>query len=214
MKPVRERLLLGALLGIVPALVALLVLVPGSRRLAALHRRIDAAHGQAPEVARFLPVGPEERAFLENPAAPWRTRLPLVADDAARLAHVDRVTTEWLAALAPLGLRPTGMRLLLDPVQAQFTLPDAPLQPARPPQPATDRPDLKVAEWVLEVEIPGPTRNLFRALAAVPRVNALLEPGGLRWEVPDETAPGAGRRRSQGHRQVLVLRSFYLRPGG
>lgn len=216
MKPAGERLLLGLLLAALPLAAVLLVVRPAHRRLAALHQRIAAAHARTPEVAPFVPVGRDERAFLEDPAAPWRTRLPLVADDGARLAQVDRVVNEVRAALAARGLEAARMRLLLDPVQAEFSLPGAPTREARRPSPAQDGPDLQVAGWALEVEVPGATGDLFKALAAVPGVNALLEPGGLRWEaVPGPAPRGRGHRQPPpGHRQLLVLRNFYLRPGG
>ena len=214
MTRVGERPILGLALAAVPVLVGLLVVRPATRRLAALHRRIDAAHADTPEVAPFVPVSREERALLEDPGAPWRTRLPLVAEDSARLAQVDRVVNEVRAALTARGVRAAGMRLLLDPVQADFTLPDGPIRAARPPRPASDAPDLRVAGWALEVTVPGPTRDLFQALAAVPGVNALLEPGGFRWEADPGPAPGPHRSRhpAADHRQVLVLRNFYLKP--
>lgn len=216
MRPVGERALLGLVLAAIPVLVGLLVVRPATRRLAALHRRIEAAHADTPGVTPFVPVSREERALLEDPGAPWRTRLPLVADDAARLAQVDRVINEVRAALAARKVRAAGMRLLLDPVHADFSFPDAPTRAARPPRPAADAPDLRVAGWALEVTVTGPTRDLFQALAAVPGVNALLEPGGLRWEVGPEPAPGPrrSRRPAPDHRQALVLRNFYLKPGG
>lgn len=221
MTPLRERLLLGALLAAVPLLVTALVVVPGTRRLAGLHRRIAEAHARTPEVVPFVPVSREERRLLEDPAAPWRTRIPLVAEDGARLAQVDRVVNEVRAALAARGLQASGMRLLMDPVQADFSLPGAPTREAQAPRPATDAPELRVAGWGLEVEVPGATGDLFRALAALPGVNALLEPGGLRWEALPDGGRGHARdhghghgRRTGGHRQVLVLRNFYLEPGG
>jgi hypothetical protein len=217
MRKHRERVVLGLLLVALPAVAVLAVVVPASRRLAALHRRIEAAHLDTPEVPSFVPVGKEERAFLENPDAPWRTRIPVVADDAARLTEVDRVVSEVSAALAGQGLRAAEVRLLLDPIQADFSLPGAPLGTAARPGATTDRPDLQMAAWALEVSVPGSTRDLFRVLAAVSGVRALVEPGGLRWETsPPAEGPTAREARPgprQAHRQVLVLRTFYLRPG-
>lgn len=217
MKPIGERLLMGLLLAALPALAVALVVWPASRRLAALRQRIDAAHALAPEVAPFVPVSREERAFLTDPEAPWRTRIPLVAGDGARLAQVDRVVNEVRAALAAQGVRAAEMRLLLDPVQAEFSLPDEATREVQAPRPATDAPDLRVSGWALEVVVPGATGNLFKALAAVPGVNALLEPGGLRWEVGAPTLVRHRRGRPAetrtSHRQVLVLRNFYLKPG-
>ena len=69
-----------------------------------------------------------------------------------------------------------------------------------------DQPGYKVEGWVLEVEIGGPTGQLFKALSLVPGALPLLEPVGLRWGLPAKAGPEAGPH------QYLLLRSTYLRP--
>ena len=66
-------------------------------------------------------------------------------------------------------------------------------------------PETRLSGWVLELEIPGATGELFRALAAIAEVDALLEPVGLDWVLTE--APG-----QPGCRQVLRLRNLYLEP--
>jgi len=205
MKPQRERQLMAVLLLGVPAAVLWLLIFPATRRLAALHQRIGAAQARDPEVPGFVPVGRDERAFLEAPAARWRTRLAWVPDDGARLHQVDRVVGELSAALAAQGVRSAGMKAYLDPVQGDFSLPPA-LQAERPPGPGPrDLPEWRVGAWMLEVEILGRTGELFKALSAAASTPALLEPAGLRWEL-GPAGDGAA------HRQYLQLRNVYLKP--
>jgi len=214
-----ERLLLGLLLAAVPALVVGLVILPSTRRLEALRQRLEAAHQVAADAGPFVPVSGEERAFLEAPDAPWRSRIPWVPDDGARLVQVDRVVNELAAALSARGVRVGGMKAQLDPVQADFSQPERATREAFPRRAAADAPEHRMYGWVLEVEILGPTRELFKALAAVAAVNALLEPAGLRWSAAQAQAGEAPRKRqargpNQAHRQVLLLRNYYLKPGG
>jgi len=207
----RERAFMGLLLLAAPVLVGL-VLLPSTRRLARLRQRLAAAHEDTPQVRPFAPVSARERAFLDDPQAPWRSRLPLVADDGARLVLVDRVVNEVGAALAARGVKVEGMKALLDPVEGAFRLPRQRTREAFPRQAATDAPEREVDGWVLEVEILGPTGELFKALAAIVQVNALLEPAGLRWEAGPARNPGAPGG-SPERRQVLQLRNLYLKPG-
>jgi len=196
----RERTLMALLLAGMPGVIVMAVILPSTRRLAALHKRIDAAHEVAKDVRPFVPVSREERAYL---AGPWRSRLPWVPDAAARLAQVDRVVNQVNASFAARGVRVAGMKAVLDPVRASFTLPSRASREAFPPEAAADAPELRVDGWILDVEVAGPTRDLFKALAAVSAVDALLEPVGLTWETgPDGTG-----------RQHLLLRTFHLRPG-
>jgi hypothetical protein len=205
MNALRERILLAALgLGI-PLLGFALVLRPSFRRLDALHQRIRAAETTASPRRPYTPVGQEERAVLEDPSAPWRARIPRIVGDADRLAQVDRVVNDLGSAFKAKGVSIASVHAAWDPVTIDFTLPGG-LERESPPAPsAQDAPELQLAAWVLEVEIPGPTEDLFRALAAIPDIRPIMEPVGLRWGgVP--SASGAGR-------QVLLLRNYYLKPG-
>lgn len=211
----RERVAMGLVLAGLPVLIAALIVLPSLRRTDALKRRIQAAHELGREARPFVPVGREERAFLEDPGASWRSRLPVVRGDGARLAQVDRVVSEVSEAFRARGVRIAGMKALLAPVDGAFSLPAGPLRPAFPRRAATDLPEHRVGGWVLEVEVPGATGELFRALAAVGAVNALLEPAGLRWEVDPGRDKGRGRKPAArpGHHQYLLLRNYYLEPG-
>ena len=200
---------MGLLLAGLPAVILWLVILPSTRRMALLRGRIAAAHERGREARPFTPVSREERAFLLDPGAPWRSRLPWIADDGARLAQVDRVVTEVNAALAAKGVKATAMKVLLDPVNGGFSLPAGLTHSPGPPRASSDAPEFQVGGWVLEVEIGGPTGELFKALAALATVNPLLEPVGLRWEV----AAGPDGGVAEQH-QVLRLRNLYLKPGG
>lgn len=200
-----ERHLLGALVAGLPLLTWGL-LRPSLRRIAALHQRIQSAHAHTGKVPPYAPLGPGERSLLADPRAPWRARIPVVAGDAARMALVDRVVAELGASLKAEGVAPGACRAVFEPVRADFTLEPG---PARSPwtAPCPPRIEDKLDGWVLEVEIAGGTAKLFQALAALGRVGPLLEPVGLRWTAAPLGARGKGSRR-----QVLLLRSYYLRP--
>jgi hypothetical protein len=199
----RERLLMALWFAGLPLLLYALMVRPSLGRIGALQRRIHNANLGAREFTTFTPVTREERAFLEAPGAPWRSRIEWAGDDAARLSHVNRLVGAVDAALAARGLRIAAMRVAWDPVLADFTLPDH-LVPEPLPEPdRPDQPENRVGGLVLEVEIAGSTEQLFKALAAVPEVNPLLEPVGLHWEPsPDPARPG--------YRQYLLLRNYFL----
>lgn len=200
----RERLLMGLLLAGLPVAGYLLLARPAMRRIQALHLRIQAANEGFQGVPPFTPVSQEEHRLLEDPAAPWRSRIPLVDDDAARMIQVDRVVSQLAVAFQARKVKAVAMRAVLDPVRAEFTMPGSLAQgplPAAKTAPGT--PEQPMAGWVLEVEIAGRTRSLFQALSAAAEVNPLLEPVGLRWE--SAQAPGA-------HHKYLLLRNLYLKP--
>ncbi|GEM_PF-547942 len=200
-----ERRIMGVLLAALPVALYGLVIRPYSLRAAELRHRIRAAHEESPEVRSFIPVGTEERAFLEAPGAPWRTRIPLLADEGERLAQVDHVVGAVTAALKAKGVKVTGMRADWNPVTARFTIPAGMEGGGGRRSRGSGGPDHKLAAWVLEVEIGGGTEDLFKALSVLPAINPLLEPVGLRWEAAGE-GPEARRR------QVLLLRNLYLEP--
>jgi len=203
----RERLVMGLLLAALPLGLYGLLLRPSLRRVAALQRRIRSAQDR-PAPQAFTPVSREERAFLEDPAAPWRSRMPQVAGDGARLAQVNRVVNDVDSVLQARGVAVTAMRAALDPISADFTLPARLAQGPAAPRSGSDAPECQVEGWVLEVQLGGTTGALFQALSAVSAVNPLLEPVGLRWEAP---AAAAGAARA-GARQYLLLRNLYLKP--
>lgn len=179
----KERLILGALITALPIALYLFSIRPSLRRIEALDQRIARAHSGFP-VQPFTPVNREERSFLEAPAAAWRSRIPVLAGDGARLDHVHRVVSDLNAAFKAGRVKVVGIQATWDPIEARFTLPAQLTREAAPAQSTGDAPELKVAGWVLVVEIGGGTGDLFKALALVPRVNSLLEPVGLRWGEP------------------------------
>ncbi len=201
----RRRLLLLALLALLPALIHGLLILPSRRRIAALHLRIQAAHAAALKLEGSAPLGAGEGPLLEDPGAPWRTRIPSVAGDGGRLALVDRVVRELGAALRRSGVPVGGMRTVLDPVQLDATPPGNLPAPAPAPAGGAGKPPGDpLGAWVLEVEVPGSTAQLFQALAALPRTGPVLEPVGLRWD----RTPGEAGAPAVLH-QYLLLRSYY-----
>jgi hypothetical protein len=198
----RERLLMLVLLAALPLGLYGLLVRPSLRRLEALHQRIREADEAFP-FHPFVPVGREERAWLEAPAAPWRERMPRLAGDRDRLAHLAWVAGEVSAAMRAGGVEAAAMRAAMDPVSADCTLPAALRAGPAPPSSGPDQPECKVRAWVLDVQVPGGTADLFKALAAVPQARPLVEPVGLRWEAGP--GPAGGRVRLS-----LLLRNFYL----
>jgi len=203
----RERMLVGLLAAVLPLVLYGALLRPSFHRLGALHHRIQAAHGEVPEVRSFTALAPGERTLLEGAGASWGSRIPVVGDDEARLAQVFRVVTEVDGALRARGVRSAGMRTDWNPVAARFTLPAGFTPEPLPRENANDRPEYQLSGWILEVEISGGTDQLFRALSALPDVNSLVEPVGLRWEVTPGTDQAPG-----GFHQYLLLRDLYLKP--
>jgi hypothetical protein len=203
----KERLVLGALITALPIALFFGVVQPSVRRIRALDQRITQAHSESP-FQTYTPVNREERSLLEAPAAPWRSRIPVIGGDSARLAHVHRVVSDLNAAFKAGGVKVVGIQATWDPIDAKFTLPAQLTREAVPAQSAQDAPGFKVAGWVLVVEIGGATGDLFKALALVPRVNSLLEPVGLRWG----RAPGKDAREAAPSSQYLILRNVYLQP--
>lgn len=194
------RLLLVLVLVLGPVLFAWLVWTPAQRRLKASQARIEEARIHLRELPQYDPLSSEEVASLEDPQAPWRTRIALVRDDRDRLLQYHRVVTELDRVLASSGLHARGMRSSWDPIRASFTLGE-PLAPAGPPAGRLDPLDGSLGAWVLEVQLDGATAGLFQALEQIPKVSPLLEPVGLRWESTTE-------RRAQS----LLLRCLVVRP--
>ncbi|MDP1833256.1 MAG: hypothetical protein Q8K67_14455 [Geothrix sp.] len=195
------RTLLALILGLAPLLFWLLVWRPAQARMAAHQARIAEARTRIQELPRYAPLSDEESAFLENSAAPWRQRIPLIRGDRDRLAHYHRVVTGVDQALRRGGLRIHGMRSSWDPIHASFTL-DRELagDPMASP-PLENAQDGTLRAWVLEVQLDGPTGGLFTGLDRLGAISPLLEPVGLRWEATPE-------RRAQ----ALWLRNLVLVP--
>jgi hypothetical protein len=206
MNAARERLGLGLAFLVMPGLIYALAIRPSTHRLAALQQRIQKANEVCRELPPFTRVSQDEKALLEDPAAPWRGRIARVGDDAALLAHVDRVVSDLNAAMKAAGVRITTLRATLEPVAADCTLPRSLAEGSAAASALGDAPEFEVGGWVLEVELAGPPGELFKALAAVPRVHPLLEPVGLRWQLTQGEPSGPA-----GQRQQLLLRNLYLK---
>lgn len=201
MKHLRERFLMVAVLVGVPALILLLGVLPLLKSSQALRAQIQATHEEFRTIPPFTPLTRAERELLEDPAAPWRSRLPVVAGDRARLAHYHRVVGELQGVLKGAGIAPRGMRSSWDPIRASFSVPGAMEPDPRELSPSQDAPELNLKGWVLETEVPGATEQLFRGLGVVHRVGPLLEPVGLRWEAGPDL-----------REQKLIFRNLVLVP--
>lgn len=203
----KERLVLGALIPALPIALYFLIIQPSVQRAKALNQRIAKAHSASP-FQPYTPVNREEQSFLEASPVSWRSRIPVIAGDAARLAHVHRVVSDLNAAFKAGGVKVVGIQATWDPIEAKFTLPAQLTREAAPARSVGDAPEFKVAGWVLVVEIGGATGDLFKAMALLPKVNSLLEPVGLRWG----EAPGADAQKPAAPSQYLILRNVYLQP--
>lgn len=199
MKPL--RILLALILVLAPGLFWLLVWRPADGRMAVNRSRIAEAQARIQELPRYTPLNPEESAFLEDPAAAWKQRLPLIRGDRDRLAHYHLVITRVSQAFRRSGLRLHGMRSSWDPIRASFTLDRDLGTEGLGLLPAGSTQDGALAAWVLEIQIDGPTEGLFTGLDQLKHMPPLLEPVGLRWEATPE-------RRAQS----LWLRNLVLVP--
>lgn len=196
---VKERLLLVGVVIFVPLLFGLLVAKPILKRIDALKLRFNQASNDLASLPQFSPVSPAEREVLNDPAAPWRKRMPVLIDEQSRLAHYHWVVSELQRGWKGAGVPVLGLRSSWDPIQASFTLPGAVEAAEAQKQDLQDSPELRVRGWVVEARFAAPTDSLFKALALVPRIEPLLEPVGLRWDATAE------------HRQQsLILRNLVL----
>lgn len=201
MKHVRERFLMAAgLLGL-PALIVVFGILPQIERSRKLRAQIQTAHDEFKVLPQFTPLSHAEKEQLEDPAAPWRFRLPVIVGDRARLDHYHRVIGELQDTLRARGIAARGMRSSWDPIKASFSVPGGMGADPKALLPAQDAPELKVKGWVLEVDVPGATSQLFHGLGTVHRVGPILEPVGLRWEAGPEI-----------REQKLLLRNLVLVP--
>jgi len=194
-------LTLAAIFGLVPLAFFLLVFLPASKRMAADQARLEAAIQRNQELPNIQPLTSQERALLQDAAAPWRTRIPLVATDAQRLAHYHRVITELQRGLKARNVLLLGIRSTWNPIQGSYTLPSTLGTLEGQPSTTFGGAAGALQAWALEAQLSGKPEELFRALEVLPGVSPLLEPVALRWE--------AGPSQ---HTQVIVLRNLVTVP--
>lgn len=197
----QRTLTLIALFGLLPAAFIFLIFLPVRKRMATDQARLDAAIQRNQELPNIQPLTSQERALLEDPSASWRTRIPLVATDAQRLAHYHRVITELQREFKAQNVALLGIRSTWNPIKGSYTLPASlgSMSPAGPMDPKPVAGQLQA--WVLEAQVNGSPVELFKALEVLPRINPLLEPVALRWAM----APPQ-------HKQMIVLRNLVTIP--
>lgn len=199
--PQRDRYLLVPIFLLAPATLMWGVLFPAQRRMATYRDRVDAANAQIEIISHVTPLTAAEREVLDDPFAPWKTRMPLVASDLDRLNQYTRVVTGLQARINASGGSVAGVRSSWDPIRADFTTPSRLAVPSPAVTPQGHLADSVVSGWALEVQVGGPPASLGHALGALPQVDPLLIPIGLRWEGRD------------GHPfQAIILRNLYLAP--
>ena len=197
----KPMLALIGLFGLLPVIFTLLVFMPVRKRMKADQARLDAAIQRDQELPSIQPLTAQERTLLEDTSAPWRTRIPLIASDAQRLAHYHQVVTDLQTTWRSRGVTLLGVRSTWNPINASFTLPSllgdsATALPAK----AQSEPG-QLQAWVLEARVDGSPTELFKALETLPQIHPLLEPVGLRWESDDTQ-----------HRQLIILRNLVTIP--
>ena len=195
----KEWAILFSVFGVLPALFVVFLLLPCFKRDTAYIERQRAADQRIMELPTVQPLNAEERAALEDPAALWKQRIPLVANDGARLGHYHLVVTELQQACRQSGVSLLGVRSTWDPIRGSFTLP--PLLGQGPTLATEAGTQGQLGAWVLEARVDGPTPQLFHTLEGLSGMSPLLEPVGLRWEADEK-----------GLRQYLLLRNLVLVP--
>ena len=197
----RERLLLVALFGLLPLIFTFAILLPSRRRMEARNARMAAISQRLAALPAIQPLSPQERQLLADPRAPWRGRIPLLKGDADRFAHyywvVRGLQAEWKQAGVPL----LGVRSSWGALTGSYSLPGELGDPDLGLAPKTTASAGQVQAWVLDATVGGKPDQLVQGLAALGRVEPLLEPVGLRWQsTPERT------------RQSLLLRNLILAP--
>lgn len=200
MPPQRDRYFLVPIFLLAPAALIWGVMLPAQRRMADMRARMDAANTQLAIIGHVAPLTDAERKVLDDPQASWRRRMPLLGDDAGKLHHYTRVITSLQQRFVASGAAIEGIRSSWDPIKADFTTP-GPLAASQPESAPAPSPDAVVAGWAMEVQLALPPSSLGRALDALPSVEPMLIPAGLRWEAR-EGKPF----------QALILRNLYLAP--
>jgi len=196
-----ERLLLAGLFGLLPILFTVAVVLPSRHRMEARKARMAAIAQRLRELPVIQPLSPRERQLLADPQGSWRGRIPLLKGDAERFAHYHRVVSglqgEWKRAGVPL----LGVRSSWSALDGSYSLPGDLGNPDLGLGAAGTAAAGQVQGWVLDARVGGKPDRLFLALAALGRVEPLLEPVGLRWASrPEQT------------RQSLLLRNLILAP--
>ena len=202
MRPLRERAILGVLFVLLPAAFIGGVLLPAQRRMTALQAEQDRINQEIAELPRYSPLTDEERRLLEDPSATWRHRIPLVANDRAKVAHYYHVVTQLQQALQRGGAAPMGIRSEWDPIRGSYTLPTGLVSLAQAPPLGESSADGRLEAWVLEARFGGGVDSLFKALTSAQTPTPLLEPVGLRWESTPENRI-----------QAVVFRNLVVVPG-
>jgi hypothetical protein len=200
-KRTQPMLVLVAIFGLLPIAFLFLVFLPLKHRMTADQARLEAAIQRNQALPNIQPLTSQERGLLDDPSASWRTRIPLVASDAQRLAHYHRVITELQQEMKVGHAVLLGVRSTWNPIEGSYTLPLSlgPLGATEPLEGSQGAGHLQ--PWVLEASVGGSPAELFRALEALPRVNPLLEPVALRWEM-DAPQP----------KQMMILRNLVTIP--
>jgi len=196
-----EILALVAIFGLMPLAFVFLVLLPVKKGMETDRARLDAALQRNQSLPNIQPLTSQERALLEDPHAAWRTRIPLIASDAQRLAHYDRVVTGLQHAVKARGVDLLGVRSRWDSIKGSYTL--STMLGAMPGEiaPGTTSEQGQLQGWVLEAQLGGTPADVFSVLEALPGIDPLLEPVGLRWEtLPEE------------RKQMIILRNMVLIP--
>ena len=202
MRRLRERLIVGVAFICGPVLFYFGVVSPWKGRVDAIHVRTEEATRAFPGPFIYIPISRAERAALADPKAPWAHRLPVVVDDQARLAHYDRVVSEFQRVLKEGGAPVAGIRSSWDAIRGSYTLPSVLAGAGASGPQQLDAPELTVRGWVLEARLEGPTAQLFKAIRLAQKADPLLEPVGFRWNY----MPGNTRV------QHLVVRNQVLVP--
>lgn len=202
MKHARERTLLAIVLLGVPGAFYLAVARPVAARIDRLVEARKAAEAAFAGPMPYIPVSAEERTRLQDPAAAWRRRIPVVQGDQARLLHYHAVVSELQRLWREGGAPAATLRSSWDPIRASFTLPTGLPGVSSADASLLDQPERRVEGWVIEARFEGGPERLFRALSLTPKAVPLVEPVGFRWEgQPDGT-----------QKQFLALRNLTLGP--
>lgn len=198
--PQRDRYILIPVFILAPLGLIWGIVIPAQKKIAAMQARIDEANQKLAVINHVTPLTAEERQVLEDPKAAWRSRMPMLQSDLGKLQHYTRVVTGLQDRFRVAGATVEGVRSSWDPIHADFTSP-GPLPFAGIKEATAPSPDATVAGWALEVQIASPPRSLGLALSAVPKIDSILIPAGLRWEARDGKPF-----------QSLILRNLYLTP--
>lgn len=213
MKQVHERILMVVALTVLPLVIVLFGIRPTLRKNAELKAQIQSAFDQFRGGSAYSRISRKEEAFILDPDAEWRNRMPFVQGDTSRLTHYGWVVGELQFAFRSDAAPISAIRSSWDPIQGDFSLADDSRETfldkspvgddasAKPERPFLDKPEYQASGWLLDVEVAGNTESLFRALGAVHKVEPLLEPVGLHWV----GTPGNSSQR-------LFLRNLILVP--